>query len=564
MTKTLTPIMSLFIALLFVQSSWAQIELQNNEADKKLESLLKEFSSLSSDPEKSTVRAMEIYYQGTELIEEASNDTLKFDFHSKYLRWFLARQFLDEWVYNAKSAAIYAKKLNYTDKYIHLSSYIAIGQIALRKYDSATATYRAIIAHNQKLPNSKTAHTLGSLNNFGIHFYDNLKNNDSALYYFNKMYEFPNSAREKFALQWSIYDNIALVHMTEKRYEEAKKLFTINYEFYGKNIQNGTKDYERWFRAGLQLADVEMKLNHFTKAIELIKEVERYFKNAPPYDDSIKTRLLLIKTQGDYYRGVGALTQAGICSDRLIRMKDSLSALDQANILGDQTLFRKIALERTQNSLEKEKKIRLSEIDRAEQRLSFVLLFCLLLVVGLYLIYAKNRQRLLAVRTENALIEEKARTASLKNQLLASEMELKKRDLADFALNISQNQEWAKEILEKISVIKGSKGRTKGKQLQLLEKDVARKIKVEDRTIDFKDRVEKLSNEFYEKLRAHFPQLTRSEVRLCSLIRLNIDNPEIAMLQNVSPQSVYKSRFRLRKKLGLSKEVDLNMFLKEF
>lgn len=55
--------------------------------------------------------------------------------------------------------------------------------------------------------------------------------------------------------------------------------------------------------------------------------------------------------------------------------------------------------------------------------------------------------------------------------------------------------------------------------------------------------------------------ITSNEVRLCMLIRLNINTKDIARIQNVSPDSVIKARYRIRKKIGLTSDSDLYQFL---
>ncbi|MGX5685320.1 tetratricopeptide repeat protein [Chryseobacterium cucumeris] len=54
-------------------------------------------------------------------------------------------------------------------------------------------------------------------------------------------------------------------------------------------------------------------------------------------------------------------------------------------------------------------------------------------------------------------------------------------------------------------------------------------------------------------------QLTYSDLEYCALIRLNLDNKIIADYKNISPNSVISKKYRLRKKLNISK--DENMYI---
>jgi hypothetical protein len=71
--------------------------------------------------------------------------------------------------------------------------------------------------------------------------------------------------------------------------------------------------------------------------------------------------------------------------------------------------------------------------------------------------------------------------------------------------------------------------------------------------------------DFYTHLKQDFPDLTINELRLCALVKANLNIKEIANLNNVSIDSVKSSRKRLRKSLGISDpNVDLGEFLSKY
>ncbi len=98
--------------------------------------------------------------------------------------------------------------------------------------------------------------------------------------------------------------------------------------------------------------------------------------------------------------------------------------------------------------------------------------------------------------------------------------------------------------------------------LYLLGREIKSKTVTEHLTEDIPKRIETLNSEFYFNLKNRFPNLTKTDVQLCSLIRLNVENSDIAILQNVSKKSVYTSRFRLRKRLELDENLNLDDFVK--
>ncbi|WP_431217544.1 helix-turn-helix transcriptional regulator [Puia sp. P3] len=64
-----------------------------------------------------------------------------------------------------------------------------------------------------------------------------------------------------------------------------------------------------------------------------------------------------------------------------------------------------------------------------------------------------------------------------------------------------------------------------------------------------------------KKLKARFPNLTNSDLKVCAYLQLNLSTKEIAQLMNISVRGVDISRYRLRKKFQLSRQQSLNDFL---
>lgn len=66
------------------------------------------------------------------------------------------------------------------------------------------------------------------------------------------------------------------------------------------------------------------------------------------------------------------------------------------------------------------------------------------------------------------------------------------------------------------------------------------------------------------KLRSTFPEISNAEERLFLLLKLNLNRQEIAATLGISPSTVKKGRLRLRKRLNLVSEEDLNQFIQQF
>jgi AraC family transcriptional regulator, chitin signaling transcriptional activator len=58
-----------------------------------------------------------------------------------------------------------------------------------------------------------------------------------------------------------------------------------------------------------------------------------------------------------------------------------------------------------------------------------------------------------------------------------------------------------------------------------------------------------------------YPSLTPNDLRLCSYLRMNFTTKEIAKLINISSRAVEISRYRIRRKMNLGHDINLNEFL---
>ncbi len=240
------------------------------------------------------------------------------------------------------------------------------------------------------------------------------------------------------------------------------------------------------------------------------------------------------------------------------RIKDSIQEIDQARALAYyQTLYetsKRDALIQKQND-----ELVLLDSEKKAQFLWMGILSLILLAVGLlfYFNSEKNKQKTEIAKNKKAL-------ADMTNEMLNKEIEYKKKDLTRFAFNISENIAWSRILEEKMERIIGTKGEDREKEIEALESEIKKKIRIDESTEPFHEHIEQVSSGFYVELNEKYPDLTKNEVRLCTLVKMSLDNKAIATLQNIDISSVKKGIYRLRKKLRLDPEDDLDAFLRNF
>ncbi|PTB91088.1 hypothetical protein C9994_16155, partial [Marivirga lumbricoides] len=158
------------------------------------------------------------------------------------------------------------------------------------------------------------------------------------------------------------------------------------------------------------------------------------------------------------------------------------------------------------------------------------------------------REALTVVELENA---------KLKEEELNQKIAFKNKELTSYTLNFMQKNELMEELKEAIKEIKKSPGNDVGKKLGALNKMVTNSMQIDKDWQDFKRHFEEVHTDFFTRLKSKFPDITSNELKLCALLKLNMNLKEAASIMGISPESVKTARYRLRKKLQLSKEDNL-------
>ena len=76
--------------------------------------------------------------------------------------------------------------------------------------------------------------------------------------------------------------------------------------------------------------------------------------------------------------------------------------------------------------------------------------------------------------------------------------------------------------------------------------------------------INNIYSDFLLNLAIKYPQLNEYDKRLAALLKLNYNTKEVASILNISVKGVQAQRYKLRKRLDISEETDLNEFFSNF
>ncbi len=78
---------------------------------------------------------------------------------------------------------------------------------------------------------------------------------------------------------------------------------------------------------------------------------------------------------------------------------------------------------------------------------------------------------------------------------------------------------------------------------------------------EFKTKIKELNPSFLDQLLVIHPNLSKSEIRLLTLIKIGYSQKEIATILSIDPESVKRARNRVRKKLNIPESIRVNEYL---
>lgn len=174
----------------------------------------------------------------------------------------------------------------------------------------------------------------------------------------------------------------------------------------------------------------------------------------------------------------------------------------------------------------------------------------------------EERQREIAALQVRFDID-KAERDRRKVEEIEREMRRKEDDLAMMAADLQKKGEFLKRLETLARELQGDRGkRTRAIAEQILEE--IKNSRVSDQTrILFENQRNLLHRDFMSRLSVKHPRLTKRQLIVCSVIRLNLDLTAqgLAELLHITPRTVETHKCDIRKALGLGPDNDLGTYL---
>lgn len=163
--------------------------------------------------------------------------------------------------------------------------------------------------------------------------------------------------------------------------------------------------------------------------------------------------------------------------------------------------------------------------------------------------------------TQQKLMETELSHIQLKDETLRNELESNAKSLTAQTLHVIDKNKMLEGIKHRLQDSLDKDAREQKKNIRNLIKLIEFNFVQDTDWDDFKKNFEKVHEGFFQNLKGKSMDLTPSELRLASLMRMNLSSKDIASTLNISQDSLRISRYRLRKKLALEKGESLQQFI---
>lgn len=296
-----------------------------------------------------------------------------------------------------------------------------------------------------------------------------------------------------------------------------------------------------------ELAIAYLKLNQLDSALFWAKESEVHNEKTA----SLEKELATAKTLSEIHEKLG---NDGLALDNFKRYKNL-----NDKIFEQEKSKQVLELQTKYDTAKKEQELAdfqsKADLDLVKKQALTAGLLLALLSLGIIL----NREGKRRKKAHELHVSELQRS-ELEKQRLSDQLEFKNRELVAKALHIAQKNEMLKEIQDRLE------------QFQVRQESDKKEVNAVIQTLNFDQKIDQNWDQFLqtftesdapflEELQARHPKLSKNELRLSALIRMNLSTKDIAQMLNISDEGVKKARYRLRKKMELETTESLDEYI---
>lgn len=368
-----------------------------------------------------------------------------------------------------------------------------------------------------------------ALNAIGSSFFQK-KQYDSAAVYYRKALQMAAEKKDTL-LTGKTAANIGRILFTKNNYDSAWLLFAADYKNNKQErIYNEAAHAAQWMaKASLAKGNQVAALSEAREAVHLLS----LWPNDSYLRDTYYSLMQIFKATGNY-------DSAFYYSNRYRTLHDEIEK---------EVATSSLAVSKARLNAEVSR-YNIQRIQKEKQEQLFIRNSLMAAIIALFLIIVLviNRGRL-----KHKMAVEKAEKEKM---LMEQEIQAAREQMRIFTTKAIEKT----NLIEKLELqIKDSHATTE--QAAILAELMQHTILTEEDWIQFKTLFEKIEPFFFQKLKENAADLTLAEQRMAVLTRLQLTSKQMAAMLGISVDSVHKTRQRLRQRLQLGNDTNLDEYI---
>jgi len=377
---------------------------------------------------------------------------------------------------------------------------------------------------------------LQTCNNLGSSFYQ-LDSFDISKKYLVKALDVARANDEKQDMA-ATYLTLGKMLIKAKKYHQARKYLDSSFSIcklfdlkYGLMVNNFTRG--RYFE---QLNQYDSAIFYFKCNMEQVDKLDMAVERSAIYENLY-----------NIYKKSGA-------TDSALRYHELYTiAMDSIN-------QKKVQQQITELEVKYRNERNLNEIQKLNESMYYLQSRTRLYIIGFLLIVSTLLFYILIRRHKSKTIALKNKLFEKEQENLRIELEVRERKLTLNAMHMIRVNEVSYFVSSKLkSLLPQVNLENNHMLIELInELDSAARENIWE---EFETRFRNVHQDFNNNLIHLYPELTPTEVKICSFIRLNLTNKDIAVITKRSLRTIENTRNHIRKKMNLDKDANLTRLL---
>ncbi|WP_405605531.1 tetratricopeptide repeat protein [Polaribacter sp. Asnod1-A03] len=373
-------------------------------------------------------------------------------------------------------------------------------------------------------------------------YYTRLKKLDSSIYFYEKALNIFKILNRDDRV-YNVYNNLANTYYKQGRYKEIIDLrsLVLKHAKKEKNQLLITVNYHNIAAAYIKMRKFNFAKKYLDSAITVAKKENLKMRISKSYNSLAKVNFDLKNYK-----------QAYLYNQEYKIYSDSIFKSQILNTLKETELQNKLKIEN--------KNLQILKQEQAFEKTLYLIIIFVFLLLGIPLVFLFHRNSV----NKNKIIQGNLEKEKIKKEVLSQKFKRSEAEVKNLVAENSMKLEFLKQLLVQL---KNQRKSIKSVEVRSYIKDLSFKIQ-QQITTDSKltllnKKIDSINDGFDKMLINNYKDLTKTEREVCALLRLNLSIKEIASIRNSSPDAIKVTRYRIRKKMNVPKNKNLEVFIQD-